>query len=247
MTTPIIVMKGDLFDAPPGSVLIHACNAVGSWGGDIAAKFKQRYPAAFKVYKEHCDTSRYGASDLVGTCLLIPPLHKDYRLDPAKRHWIACLFTSENYGCRVDPKRSILQATKISFCDLLEQYQIESRDSNRTYVHLNQTRVADVFEEFSRDHLPLSEIYVPPHLQPVNPEDEDDVVPDQHAAYGITRATQRAREPVWRDLGLEALLAKSNKRAESDAAAAAATAAGNPSGGGGSGGGGAGGQGALPR
>jgi hypothetical protein len=43
-------------------------------------------------------------------------------------------------------------------------------------------------------------------LQPVNPEDEDDVVPDQHAAFGIQRATQTKKEPTWRDLGLDELL-----------------------------------------
>ena len=31
-------------------------------------------------------------------------------------------------------------------------------------------------------------------------------MPDQHAAFGITRATQAKREPVWKDLGLEALV-----------------------------------------
>ena len=45
-----------------------------------------------------------------------------------------------------------------------------------------------------------------PHYQPPNPEDEDDVVPDQHAAFGITRAMERRRDPVWRDLGLESLV-----------------------------------------
>lgn len=47
---------------------------------------------------------------------------------------------------------------------------------------------------------------MPPHHQPLNPDDEDDVVPDQHAAFGIQRATQKAREPAWRDLGLEKLM-----------------------------------------
>lgn len=45
-----------------------------------------------------------------------------------------------------------------------------------------------------------------PQYQPPNPEDEDDVVPDQHAAFGITRAMERRRDAVWRDLGLEALV-----------------------------------------
>ncbi|KAK2804288.1 hypothetical protein FQN51_002379 [Onygenales sp. PD_10] len=54
--------------------------------------------------------------------------------------------------------------------------------------------------------LPIEDIYVPPQHQPVNPEDEDDVVPDQHAVFGITRAMEGRREVVWRDLGLEGLM-----------------------------------------
>ncbi|KIW21453.1 hypothetical protein PV08_02033 [Exophiala spinifera] len=100
--------------------------------------------------------------------------------------------------------------------------------------------------------LPFEEISLPPHLQPLNPEDEDDVVPDMHAAFGINRAlgqnqggaatvavtasgaggggeggggegansgageTSNAgaqREPVWRDFGLEALVAGVSIRA----------------------------------
>lgn len=53
---------------------------------------------------------------------------------------------------------------------------------------MHQPRTADLFEDFTRTHLPPEEIYVAPALQPPNPEDEDDVVPDQHAAFGITRA-----------------------------------------------------------
>lgn len=42
----------------------------------------------------------------------------------------------------------------------------------------------------------------------MNPEDEDDVVPDQHAAFGIQKATALRREPAWRDFGLAELMAK---------------------------------------
>ncbi|KZF26650.1 Apc13p-domain-containing protein [Xylona heveae TC161] len=86
-----------------------------------------------------------------------------------------------------------------------------SKDSSRTYVHLNQPRVADLFEDFCRDKLPHEDIYVPPQHQPINPEDEDDVVPDQHAAFGIQRATQKMREPAWKDLGLNELMSKGPK------------------------------------
>ncbi|BCR88762.1 Apc13 domain protein [Aspergillus chevalieri] len=58
--------------------------------------------------------------------------------------------------------------------------------------------------------LPIEEIYVLPQYQPPNPEDEDDVVPDQHAAFGITRAMERRREAVWRDLGMEGIVAGEN-------------------------------------
>ncbi|KAF3908487.1 hypothetical protein ABW21_db0204573 [Orbilia brochopaga] len=47
--------------------------------------------------------------------------------------------------------------------------------------------------------MPL-EVYVPPEHQPINPEDEDD------AAFGIARAQQKEREPLWKDLGLADLL-----------------------------------------
>ncbi|KAL8777627.1 MAG: hypothetical protein Q9203_002474 [Teloschistes exilis] len=72
---------------------------------------------------------------LVGTCLLIEPYshgfsntqhlyrppspgHKDNRTYPKpttseeeKRFWIACLYTSNNYGRKVDPPESVLKAT----------------------------------------------------------------------------------------------------------------------------------------
>jgi hypothetical protein len=74
---------------------------------------------------------------------------------------------------------------------------------------MHHSHHADLLESFTNpasSHLAPEDIYIPHHLQPVNPEDEDDVVPDQHAAFGIQRATQNKKEPTWRDLGLDALL-----------------------------------------
>ncbi|KAL9046024.1 MAG: hypothetical protein Q9214_001039 [Letrouitia sp. 1 TL-2023] len=91
--------------------------------------------------------------------------------------------------------------------DIWKMDSLEAKDSTYNYIHFNAPRIADLFEEFTRaPHLPHEPIHVPQHLQPPNPEDEDDVVPDQHAAFGITRATQGKREPQWKDLGLEALM-----------------------------------------
>ncbi|KAK3058968.1 hypothetical protein LTR09_000534 [Extremus antarcticus] len=81
-----------------------------------------------------------------------------------------------------------------------------SRDSSFTYVHLHSSHHADLLEDFTRIKLPAEEIHVHPQHQPINPEDEDDVVPDQHAAFGIQRATNRPREPAWRDLSLQSLM-----------------------------------------
>jgi hypothetical protein len=74
---------------------------------------------------------------------------------------------------------------------------------------MHHSHHADLLESFTNptsSQLAPEDIYIPPHLQPVNPEDEDDVVPDQHAAFGIQRATQNKKEPAWRDLRLDELL-----------------------------------------
>ncbi|KAM7186977.1 Apc13p domain containing protein [Rhypophila sp. PSN 637] len=83
-----------------------------------------------------------------------------------------------------------------------------NKDANYTYIHMHSPRDVDFFEDFCKDKLPSDDIYVPPHLQPINPEDEDDVVPDQHAAFGIQKATMKSREAAWKDLGLVELMRK---------------------------------------
>ncbi|KAL2131161.1 hypothetical protein VTI74DRAFT_5448 [Chaetomium olivicolor] len=83
-----------------------------------------------------------------------------------------------------------------------------NKDACYTYVHMHKSQHADLFEDFCKDKLPKDDIVVPPQLQPINPEEEDDVVPDQHAAYGVQKATQKTREPAWKDLGLAELMAR---------------------------------------
>ncbi|QUC22420.1 uncharacterized protein UV8b_06661 [Ustilaginoidea virens] len=89
-----------------------------------------------------------------------------------------------------------------------------NKDSSLTQIHMHRASDADLFEDFCKDKLPCDDIYVAPQHQPINPEDEDDVVPDQHAAFGIQRATQKVREPAWRDLGLGALMTKGPGRGQ---------------------------------
>jgi len=95
---------------------------------------------------------------------------------------------------------------------------------------MHHSHHADLLESFTNptsSQLAPEDIYIPPHLQPVNPEDEDDVVPDQHAAFGIQRATQTKKESAWRDLGLNELLRRGpGEGSRGNAGAAGASAGG---------------------
>jgi hypothetical protein len=83
-----------------------------------------------------------------------------------------------------------------------------SRDTSHTHLHLHLSSHSTLLEDFTRGGpLPPDEIYLPPEYQPLNPEDEEDVVPAMHAAFGIQRAAAaRGKGEGWRDLGLEKLL-----------------------------------------
>ncbi|KAK3489709.1 hypothetical protein B0T13DRAFT_91247 [Neurospora crassa] len=50
--------SSDIFSPvpPPGSLLIHACNAQGNWGTGIARIFRTHYPGAYKAYQAHCSS-----------------------------------------------------------------------------------------------------------------------------------------------------------------------------------------------
>ncbi|OKO97771.1 ADP-ribose 1''-phosphate phosphatase [Penicillium subrubescens] len=132
-------VTGDLFDAPEGSGLIHACNTEGSWGAGIAQAFKERYPAAYRIYQSHCRGYArskepveivsafpvpHGAQTVfylpLGTALVIPPQPEDYNLG-SKKHWIICLFTSRGFGRRVDLPNTILNSTRVALRDLKDK------------------------------------------------------------------------------------------------------------------------------
>lgn len=105
----------DIFNAPPNTLIIHACNTKGSWGGGIAKAFKGKYPAAFEVYKTHCQRN---GGELVGQALLIPP-HKE----AGEEHFVGCLFTSVSKGREADSPAKILSATGPAMRHLLRQVQ----------------------------------------------------------------------------------------------------------------------------
>ncbi|KAA8912410.1 hypothetical protein FN846DRAFT_916673 [Sphaerosporella brunnea] len=111
-----IVHNSSLFSAPPNSILIHACNTVGSWRSGVAAAFKAHYPGAHSAYVSACSS---GVS--VGSTLLIPPQACD--VAAGRQHWIACLFTSARYGKDVDAPETVLKNTRGAMEDLLWQVE----------------------------------------------------------------------------------------------------------------------------
>ncbi|KAJ7646923.1 hypothetical protein FB45DRAFT_1019206 [Roridomyces roridus] len=115
MSSKITHVKADIFAAPPNSILVHACNTRGSWGSGIAVPFKERYPDAFVTYNDTC--KEHGEA-LLGTCLLIR----------GETHDVACLFTSKDYGRRVDPADEILKATRTAVAGLLKQNEQEGKE-----------------------------------------------------------------------------------------------------------------------
>ncbi|KAL5342444.1 hypothetical protein BJX70DRAFT_356862 [Aspergillus crustosus] len=136
----VIEMEGDLFEAPDGAALIHACNCRGGWGKGIAKTFKNKYPTAFKVYESHCDyylefPQFLNTSEAIvstgtisrkiqrpeGTALVIPPQKEDYERSDAKRHWIICLFTSRGVGRNVSSADVVLENTELAIADLKVQ------------------------------------------------------------------------------------------------------------------------------
>lgn len=117
--------KASLFDAPEGSLIVHAVNCQGVWGSGIAKDFKERYPDAYLIYNRECEYP-----DCLG--------YADYTSAIINgQHRIGWLFTSYAYGKMVDSKNDILEQTKSAVGYLLEtistdeDYDIKTVYSNK--------------------------------------------------------------------------------------------------------------------
>lgn len=104
----IKTIRGNLFDAPKGELILHACNTQGVWGAGIASTFARLYPDYYKGYKAHCDIK---GSTLLGTALIMQ----------GKWHKVGCLFTSTGYGRKALYQDEILSNTYKSLLDLFTQ------------------------------------------------------------------------------------------------------------------------------
>ena len=143
-------LKQSLFDAPPGSYILHACNAQGVWGAGIAKEFKFRYPKAYDAYKSVCR----GMGGLDGQSLLIE--------DSGGPHIVCCLIASIGYGKRRDSEEDILLNTRQAVVLLLGRMQRDGRErviySNKFNSGLfgvpwekTEAVLKSVFDEFPSD------------------------------------------------------------------------------------------------
>jgi ADP-ribose 1''-phosphate phosphatase len=115
--------RGSLFDAPPkqdytGSVLVHACNAQGAWGGGpeaVATQMRARFPEAFAAYRAECLKAKGDGYPLVGNVLLFD----------AGEYEIASLIVSDGYGPHRDPPDIILQHTALALRRLLDDPRVQ--------------------------------------------------------------------------------------------------------------------------
>lgn len=117
--------KQSLFDAPWGSVIVHACNAQGVWGSGIAKEFAERYPSSYELYRHHCHNHDPYEGETVYGAVMIDSNDKN------EDHIIGCLFTSENYGSKKDDKETIKLNTVIALFDLLKYSGISEVYSNK--------------------------------------------------------------------------------------------------------------------
>lgn len=108
---------GDIFTAPPRTLLIHACNTQGHWGAGIAKAFKTIYPKGYLAHHKFCAKEHSKTSPVpTGTAQLIAPMDAD----GDEGHWIGCVFTSAKYGRAKDKPDAIVKNTGESMRMLLE-------------------------------------------------------------------------------------------------------------------------------
>ncbi|KAK7964055.1 ADP-ribose 1''-phosphate phosphatase [Apiospora saccharicola] len=95
----------------PDSIVVHACNCLGSWVVGLPAALMELYPGAYKVYQAYCAANNNHnnkpnellpgrASSLIGSVLVIPPTAVDLAAVTAAPVFIVCLFASHGYGRR---------------------------------------------------------------------------------------------------------------------------------------------------
>jgi ADP-ribose 1''-phosphate phosphatase len=83
--------KMNLFDAPPESIIVHACNSQGVWGSGIAKPFKEKYPFSFAEYHDLCNIWNQERGTACGVGFMSS-------FHPDETHHVGWIVTSHDYG-----------------------------------------------------------------------------------------------------------------------------------------------------
>ena len=138
-TLQVEEVTGDLFDAPEGALLVHACNCEGQWGAGIAKAFRSKYSKAYEEYQSYCKDLKK-PQDGLGKALLISPL-KMADSEVSNTHYVGCLFTSAFKGKKKGSKEEILRATKSAMEDLLKTMFERQVDDDAVFEHVRMCKI----------------------------------------------------------------------------------------------------------
>jgi O-acetyl-ADP-ribose deacetylase (regulator of RNase III) len=90
------VRIGNIFDHVKSGVIIHGCNAQGAMGSGVAKDVRARYPAAYELYRAHCEKYGIGSRELLGT---IPTWANTTGIIDVRQHLlIVNAITQHRYG-----------------------------------------------------------------------------------------------------------------------------------------------------
>ena len=138
MSFQIKYQKGDLIKkAPKEDYILHSCNARGVWGKGFAKQLKDKYPKSFNEYKAACSRYEREQESPVGECLITSEK-------------IICIFTSHDYGDKVDSPEQILLATESALSSLIlskKDIRIHSPKINSGLFQVPWDQTAQIIEE----------------------------------------------------------------------------------------------------
>jgi ADP-ribose 1''-phosphate phosphatase len=121
---------GNVFSAPPGSILIHSCNAQGVWGAGVALQMKNRYWEAFQDFKKWL---RHVTCALTGYTRLLDRHFSS--------HSVASMVVSNGRGSSVDSPEIILGHTAMAIRHLLLQEIKAAVEQKRPVRELHSPRI----------------------------------------------------------------------------------------------------------
>jgi hypothetical protein len=78
------------------------------------------------------------------------------------------------------------------------------KDSERSHIHIDP-RIALYFEEWTKSKPDFDDILVPPEHQPLSPDDDDSINPDQGSSLLIGSSVKKPKLSAWDHLGLREL------------------------------------------